>query len=183
MPLPSGPRSLAVWRSRMARLAACSVADVTADKPHAVTVDEVEVALVKDGEDYYAIRDECSHAAIALSEGDVEGCFIECWLHGSAFDLLRAAYHLGNRHVALALQPDRLLLEPDHVLADMLRRMHLIVSDSTEAFEPDGGAYAADGGHGHGHDHGHGHGHGHGDAHDHGHDHGHGDGHPHGHGH
>ena len=72
--------------------------------------------------------------------------------HGSAFDLLRAAYHLGNRHVQLALHPDHLMLEPDHVLADMLRQMHLIVTDANEAFEPEGGAYAAFG-HGHGHDH------------------------------
>ena len=52
----------------------------------AVTVDGVEVALVKDGDHVYAIRDECSHAAIPLSEGEVEGCEIECWLHGSRFD-------------------------------------------------------------------------------------------------
>ena len=44
------------------------------------------------------------------------------------FDLLRAAYHLGNRHVPLELTPDHLKLEPDHVLADMLRAMHLIVA-------------------------------------------------------
>jgi len=85
-----------------------------------------------------------------------------CAQHGSPFDLLRAAYHLGNRHVSLQLAPDRLLLEPDHVLADMLRQQHLIVSESSEAFEPEGGAYAAGGhGHGHGHDHAHDHGHGH----------------------
>jgi urease accessory protein len=81
-----------------------------------------------------------------------------CAQHGSPFDLLRAAYHLGNRHVSLQLAPDRLLLEPDHVLADMLRQQHLIVSESTEAFEPEAGAYAAGG---HGHEQGHGHGHGH----------------------
>jgi urease accessory protein len=51
-----------------------------------------------------------------------------CADHGTSFDLLRAAYHLGNRHVPLELQPDRLLLEPDHVLADMLRMQHLIVT-------------------------------------------------------
>ena len=84
-----------------------------------------------------------------------------CAEHGSPFDLLRAAYHLGNRHVALELKPDHLKLEPDHVLADMLRRQHLIVSDATEAFEPEGGAYAA-AGHGHGHEHGHDHGNKHG---------------------
>jgi 3-phenylpropionate/trans-cinnamate dioxygenase ferredoxin component len=66
---------------------ACSVDDVIAGKPHPVTVEEVDVALVRDGDDFYAIRDECSHANIALSEGDVDGCLIECWLHGSTFDL------------------------------------------------------------------------------------------------
>ncbi len=88
-----------------------------------------------------------------------------CAAHGKPFDLLRAAYHLGNRHVQLELQPDRLLLEPDHVLADMLRSMHLIVSDETTAFEPEAGAYAAPAS---GHDHPH-----HGHAHDHDPDHGH----------
>jgi 3-phenylpropionate/trans-cinnamate dioxygenase ferredoxin component len=66
---------------------ACAVADLEESKPHAVTVDGVDLALVRDGDDFYAIYDECSHAAIPLSEGDVEGCFIECWLHGSTFDM------------------------------------------------------------------------------------------------
>ncbi|MCX2860790.1 urease accessory protein UreE [Paucibacter sp. PLA-PC-4] len=82
-----------------------------------------------------------------------------CAEHGSPFDLLRAAYHLGNRHVQLELQPERLLLEPDHVLADMLRQMHLVVNETYSAFEPEAGAYAAEG-HGHAHhDHGHAHSH------------------------
>jgi urease accessory protein len=76
-----------------------------------------------------------------------------CAEHGTPFDLLRAAYHLGNRHVQLELQPDHLKFEPDHVLADMLRQMHLIVTEAQAAFEPEGGAYAA-GGHAHGHEHG-----------------------------
>lgn len=71
-----------------------------------------------------------------------------CAEHGSPFDLMRAAYHLGNRHVALELQPERLQFEPDHVLAEMLRAMHLIVTETEAAFEPEGGAYAA-GGHRH----------------------------------
>ena len=78
-----------------------------------------------------------------------------CGDHGSPFDLLRAAYHLGNRHVQLELQPDHLKLEPDHVLADMLRQMHLIVSEAHAPFEPEGGAYS--GGHSHGQHHGHAH--------------------------
>ncbi|MEY4562178.1 MAG: urease accessory protein UreE [Pseudomonadota bacterium] len=95
-----------------------------------------------------------------------------CSEHGSAFDLVRAAYHLGNRHVHLELNPAFLQLEPDHVLADMLRQMHLTVNEVNEPFEPEGGAYVA-GGHAHGHadahDHNHGHKHSHGD-HDHGHE-------------
>jgi len=60
---------------------------------------------------------------------------------GSPFDLTRAAYHLGNRHVAIELQRDHLKIEPDHVLAEMLRSMHLSVADTFAAFEPEGGAY------------------------------------------
>ena len=61
---------------------------------------------------------------------------------GSPHDLLRAAYHLGNRHVQLELQADALLLEPDHVLAAMLRQMHLVVTDELAPFEPEAGAHA-----------------------------------------
>jgi urease accessory protein len=88
-----------------------------------------------------------------------------CQEHGSSFDLMRAAYHLGNRHVAIELKPDHLKIEPDHVLADMLRAMHLKVRETQAAFEPEGGAYGARAGHGghrpghhehepHGHEHG-----------------------------
>jgi 3-phenylpropionate/trans-cinnamate dioxygenase ferredoxin subunit len=66
---------------------ACGLSDLEAGTPFATTVEDVDVALVRDGEEFFAIRDECSHANIALSEGDVEGCLIECWLHGSTFDL------------------------------------------------------------------------------------------------
>ncbi|PIM53422.1 urease accessory protein UreE [Roseateles chitinivorans] len=95
-----------------------------------------------------------------------------CATHGSPFDLVRAAYHLGNRHVQIELQPDHLKIEPDHVLADMLRAMHLIVTEVEEGFEPEGGAYSAGGhGHAHGHHHEHDHEHDHAHAHGHGHDH------------
>jgi urease accessory protein len=112
-----------------------------------------------------------------------------CSEHGTPFDLMRAAYHLGNRHVPIELKPDHLKIEPDHVLAGMLRSMHLIVREAEEAFEPEGGAYGAQG-HSHGaapvgpvlhpdayaaapaNDHGH-------DHHDHSHDHAHGHGHSH----
>jgi len=95
-----------------------------------------------------------------------------CPQHGSPFDLIRAAYHLGNRHVPMELKPDHLVMEPDHVLADMLRAMHLIVNATAQAFEPENGAYAT-GGHGHDHAHGHSHDHDHDHDHDHGHAHAH----------
>ena len=114
-----------------------------------------------------------------------------CTQHGTSFDLTRAAYHLGNRHVPIELKPDHLKIEPDHVLAAMLRSMHLIVREADEAFEPEGGAYGAHGG-AHGHDHGHSHGaapvgpvlhpDAYGGGHDHSHDHGHGHAHDHAHG-
>ncbi len=86
---------------------------------------------------------------------------------GSALALLRAAYHLGNRHVPLEVRADRLQLEPDHVLAGMLVRMGLHVDEASGPFEPEAGAYdTASSGHGH-HDHHHGHAH----DHDHGHAH------------
>ena len=85
-----------------------------------------------------------------------------CTVHGSPFDLMCAAYHLGNRHVAIELQPDHLKIEPDPVLADMLRAMHLTVVQADASFEPVGGAYAAQPqGHSHEHDaHSHAHGQG-----------------------
>lgn len=88
-----------------------------------------------------------------------------CAAHGVPFDLTRAAYHLGNRHVPIELRPDRLLIEPDHVLADMLRAMHLTVHAAQLPFEPEGGAYGASHGpsdthrHAHSHEHPHAHAH------------------------
>ena len=102
-----------------------------------------------------------------------------CTEHGSPYDLIRAAYHLGNRHVPIELKPDHLKIEPDHVLADLLRAMHLIVNAVDEAFEPESGAYAT-GGHAHGeHQPAHGTGQHHTAAHDHDHHQGHGHVHPH----
>ena len=89
-----------------------------------------------------------------------------CPVHGTPFDLIRAAYHLGNRHVPIELQPDHLKIEPDPVLADMLRAMHITVAQVSEPFEPENGAYGD-----HGHDRHHGHtqvAHDHGEAHVHG---------------
>ena len=71
---------------------ACSAADIALGESLAVEVEGVPLAIVHtdcpDGTDsFYAIYDECSHAAVALSEGEIDGCTLECWLHGSRFDL------------------------------------------------------------------------------------------------
>jgi urease accessory protein len=108
-----------------------------------------------------------------------------CSEHGTPFDLMRAAYHLGNRHVPIELKPDHLKIEPDHVLAGMLRSMHLIVREGRGSLRARrrglwrarwrtwalarrgaGRAGAASGSYagspaGHSHDHGHDHSHGH----------------------
>ena len=52
---------------------------------------DAEVAVVNTAEGVFAIRDVCSHAEVPLSEGEVEGCTIECYMHGSRFDLRTGA--------------------------------------------------------------------------------------------
>ncbi len=67
--------------------------------------------------------------------------------------LLRAAYHLGNRHVPLQIDQTRLLYQHDHVLDDMVTGLGLSVSVQQLPFEPEDGAYAPGSGHSHGHHH------------------------------
>ncbi|MBK1619722.1 hypothetical protein CKO42_14985 [Lamprobacter modestohalophilus] len=88
---------------------------------------------------------------------------VSCAEVDDPLQLTRAAYHLGNRHVALQIEPGRLCWLHDHVLDAMVRGLGLRVSAERAPFEPEAGAYggAAIGpGHGHGNGHGHGHGHG-----------------------
>lgn len=82
--------------------------------------------------------------------------------------LARAAYHLGNRHVALQIRPGKLSYQHDHVLDGLARELGLKVGFTRAPFEPEAGGYSGDGHHSHG---GHAHPHHHGHAHSH-HDHG-----------
>ena len=67
-------------------------ADIAKGTAISVEIADVAIAVVHaDDDNYYAVRDECSHAAVALSEGEVDGCTLECWLHGSRFDLRSGA--------------------------------------------------------------------------------------------
>ncbi|GAA4035296.1 non-heme iron oxygenase ferredoxin subunit [Allokutzneria multivorans] len=65
----------------------CPLAELTDGKPVGFEVAGTPVVLVRKGEKVHALRDECSHAEVALSEGEVGREGIECWLHGACFDL------------------------------------------------------------------------------------------------
>lgn len=66
---------------------ACAVADVPEGTAHRVVLDGVPIAIVHTEGQWFAVSDICSHADVSLAEGDIDGCTLECWLHGSRFDL------------------------------------------------------------------------------------------------
>lgn len=67
----------------------CAVSDVAAGTAKRFEVDGARIALVRIGDDFYAIGDRCSHADVSLSDGDVltDSREIECWKHGAAFSV------------------------------------------------------------------------------------------------
>ena len=65
----------------------CALADLVDDSAIGVEVDGVPVCIAKSEGDVFAVSDICSHADVNLSEGEVENGTVECWLHGSRFDL------------------------------------------------------------------------------------------------
>jgi 3-phenylpropionate/trans-cinnamate dioxygenase ferredoxin subunit len=71
----------------MAAHPVCSVADVAEGSAHRVVVDGTPIAVVHTEGQWFAVSDICSHADVSLAEGEVDGCTLECWLHGSRFDL------------------------------------------------------------------------------------------------
>ena len=71
----------------MTFLLACAPTDVPTDEALGVTLGDVDVAIARDGDEFFALQDLCSHASVSLSEGEVDNCTVECWLHGSRFDL------------------------------------------------------------------------------------------------
>ena len=66
---------------------ACGLAKLGEDSPVHVDIGDAPVCLVRTGGAVRAVRDECTHQAVPLSDGEVAGGAIECWLHGSRFDL------------------------------------------------------------------------------------------------
>jgi 3-phenylpropionate/trans-cinnamate dioxygenase ferredoxin component len=66
---------------------ACALADVPEDGALGVEVKGTPVAIIRTGKEIFALHDVCSHEEVPLSEGDIYDHTVECWLHGSCFDL------------------------------------------------------------------------------------------------
>src|SRR5262249_44050346 len=75
----------------MSEIRVCGLSDLKDDAPVGFEVEGTPVVLVRQGDQGYALADVCSHAEIALSEGEVTRKGLECWLHGSCFDLRTGA--------------------------------------------------------------------------------------------
>ncbi len=72
----------------MSAVEVCRVGDIPVPGALSVDVEGTPIAIVRTADgDLHAIHDVCSHAEVPLSEGEVEACTVECWLHGSRFDL------------------------------------------------------------------------------------------------
>jgi 3-phenylpropionate/trans-cinnamate dioxygenase ferredoxin subunit len=94
-----------------------AVSDVPDEGAIRVEVGELPICLARSGGELFAVGDVCSHAEVSLSEGGVEDGAVECWLHGSQFDL-RTGKPLGlpaNRPVPTY----RVTVEDDAVLVDV----------------------------------------------------------------
>ncbi|HTW18834.1 MAG TPA: non-heme iron oxygenase ferredoxin subunit [Mycobacteriales bacterium] len=65
----------------------CGLSDLLDNRPLHVDIRHTPVCVVRTDGEVLALLDECSHAEVALSDGDVEAGTVECWLHGSRFDL------------------------------------------------------------------------------------------------
>lgn len=75
---------------------------------------------------------------------------LEITAHGPA-DLMRLAWHIGNRHLAAQVFADRILIRRDHVIAHMLEHQGAHVREVMVPFDPEGGAYQDHGAHDHAH--------------------------------
>ncbi|MDF1727455.1 MAG: urease accessory protein UreE [Sulfitobacter sp.] len=91
--------------------------------------------------------------ALALSDGrHIAVCAApEPLLEITGDDLVRLAWHIGNRHMPCQITPERLLIQRDHVIRDMLGKLGASLREVEEPFTPEGGAY----GHGRTHSHAH----------------------------
>jgi urease accessory protein len=167
---PSG-RAVLPHDERHLRRRAIELADgskVLVDLPEPVTLNDGDRLVLEDGR----------HVEITAAPEEVYDIRARDGVH-----LTELAWHIGNRHLAAAIEPGRILILRDHVIKAMLEGLGATVRDVTEPFKPVRGAYS--GGHDHGHAHSqadaHSHAHGsHSESHSHSHSHSH-DGHHHDH--
>lgn len=152
------------WRRRVA---------MRTDQGHDILLDLAEATLLASG-DALVLDDGTFVQVMAAAETLLEIAA------ASPLALARIAWHVGNRHTPAEITANAIYIQPDHVLAEMVRGLGGTVREVSRAFEPEGGAYGHKGALVESHHHGHGHGH-HAHAHDHVHDHGH--DHPHAHDH
>jgi 3-phenylpropionate/trans-cinnamate dioxygenase ferredoxin subunit len=68
-------------------MAEIALDSLVSGKPVAVDVDGVAVCVARIGDEVFAVEDTCTHSEASLSEGEITGTKIECWLHGAEFDL------------------------------------------------------------------------------------------------
>lgn len=66
---------------------ACALGDVPEDGALGVDVRGVPIAIVRTGDEVFALHDVCTHEEVPLSEGEIDDHTVECWLHGSCFDV------------------------------------------------------------------------------------------------
>ena len=125
---------------------------VLVDLPEPVTLNDGDRLVLEDG----------SHVEIIAAPEEVYDIRARDAVH-----LTELAWHIGNRHLAAAIEPGRILILRDHVIKAMLEGLGATVRDVSEPFKPVRGAYS--GGHDHGHAHAEAHAHGHAEAHSHAH--------------
>jgi 3-phenylpropionate/trans-cinnamate dioxygenase ferredoxin subunit len=96
---------------------ACSLSDLPTEGAIRVELDGRPICIARSQGEVFAISDICSHADVSLSEGEVEDGLIECWLHGSGFDLRTGAPTALPATKPVATYP--VTLEGDDVLIEL----------------------------------------------------------------
>ena len=98
---------------------ACLLSEVPMNGARRVFVDGTPIALARTEEGVFAINDRCSHADVSLAEGEIDGCTIECWLHGSAFDLRTGAPLSLPAFLSVPVYPVRVVGEGESALVEV----------------------------------------------------------------
>ena len=104
----------------MSFVLACTVAEVPVGSALGIDLGgDADIAVVNTGDGFFAIRDVCSHAEVPLSDGDIDGSTLECYMHGSRFDL-RTGFPLELPAIMpgpvypVRLEGDSVFVDPDN---------------------------------------------------------------------